>query len=264
MSGSNSSFSSRKPRAPARNGRQVVAEIGPFSCTQPLQRATWLSERARLAQELHDGALQSLAAAALQVEAVSHVIEADPDKASDRLRGVAKIIEQGQCELRALAERLGSAAPAMTAPSVDLAAALAAVREALERKYGVRVELSMSIRSTVSRLLGREIPAIVYEALTNVGRHARASVAYVSIELGRDTPVRIAVADDGCGFPFRGRYDLRQLTARRVGPKSLRERVAALGGQLILTSELSGSRLEISLPREEHARQSSVLNSATM
>ena len=56
------------------------------------------------------------------------------------------------------------------------------------------------------------------------------------------------IADDGSGFPFRGRYDLTELEARGIGPASLKERVASLAGNLVLTSSLSGSTVEIELP----------------
>jgi signal transduction histidine kinase len=60
--------------------------------------------------------------------------------------------------------------------------------------------------------------------------------------------VHIALADDGVGFPFAGRFDLAMLTAQRLGPKSIVERVGALRGQLLLTTSPSGSRLEMDLP----------------
>ena len=51
--------------------------------------------------------------------------------------------------------------------------------------------------------------------------------------------------DDGRGFPFVGRYDLAELTARKVGPRSLKDRVASMRGKLVLTSTPSGSHVEI-------------------
>ncbi len=56
---------------------------------------------------------------------------------------------------------------------------------------------------------------------------------------------------DGSGFPFRGRYDLATLTAKQLGPVSLKERVASLRGELLLTSTLSGSKLEMTLPLDQ-------------
>jgi signal transduction histidine kinase len=257
MSTSNSSLFSEEARLLEGNGRQVVSEIGPLFSDERLQQVTTQDERMRLARELHDGVLQSLMAAVLQLETVSRLIETDPNAAKVRLSDVQRMIGQEQRELRAWTERLDSAVPLLSTTGADLAAALGTLRQRLSMRWGLRVELTVAIRGTVSRVLGDEICRIVQEALNNVGRHARAGVAHVSIRLGRGPyPMRIAVADNGCGFPFRGRFDLADLTTRQIGPKSLRERVASLGGELILTSELSGSRLEISLPLVEHPGRS--------
>jgi signal transduction histidine kinase len=59
------------------------------------------------------------------------------------------------------------------------------------------------------------------------------------------------VADDGRGFPFEGEYDLHALAASGMGPASLRDRIAALGGSLHLHSSRDGSRLEMTVPLQE-------------
>ena len=73
--------------------------------------------------------------------------------------------------------------------------------------------------------------------------------ADVSVVLRHDG-VSIRIADYGGGFPFQGLFRLADLARRRTGPVSLRGRVQALRGELVLTSSLSGSTLEIELPAE--------------
>jgi signal transduction histidine kinase len=58
------------------------------------------------------------------------------------------------------------------------------------------------------------------------------------------------VADDGVGFPYRGRFQLIDLVRRQIGPVSVRDRVAALGGDLVLLSTASGSQLDVALRLE--------------
>jgi signal transduction histidine kinase len=60
--------------------------------------------------------------------------------------------------------------------------------------------------------------------------------------------LRLEIADNGSGFDFRGRYDLAALTRLRIGPESIKQRVASLDGALVIVSEPSGARLEIELP----------------
>jgi signal transduction histidine kinase len=226
-------------------GRQVMAEVNRFFSKERLEQG----ERLRLARELHDGVLQSLAGAALQLEALSRLMEADPKAAQERLRAIEALIAEEQRELRGWIEKAQPSAPASIATAADLTAALDKLRERGEWQWGFRVELAVDGSGTVPRMLGDEIYRIVQEALTNAGRHAHARAVRISVELDMDSGrVYITASDDGCGFPFRGRYELAELTTRRIGPRSLRERVAALRGELVLNSELSGSRLEITLP----------------
>jgi len=60
--------------------------------------------------------------------------------------------------------------------------------------------------------------------------------------------VRILVADNGCGFSFRGCYDHAKLTEMKLGPVSLKGRIASLGGSLAIDSTDAGARLDIRLP----------------
>lgn len=232
--------------------RQAMSEVNRFFSKERVERAAMQGERQRLARELHDGLLQSLTGAALQLEALSRLIEADPKAAQERLRVIEELIAEQHRELRGWIEQPQPSASASIATSADLAAALGRLRERAKWQWGLRVELSVDSRGTVPRILGDEIYRIVQEALTNVGRHARASVARVSVKLDiASGPVHITVSDDGCGFPFHGCYDIAGLTARRIGPRSLRERITSLRGELVLTSELSGSQLEINLPLDQ-------------
>ena len=102
-------------------------------------------------------------------------------------------------------------------------------------------------QARISDQLAYEIYRIVQEALVNAARHAHASAARVEVDAGGDE-VRIDITDDGRGFAFRGRHDLAELQAMGVGPVSLRERVAAQGGSLVVDSSDGGSRLSIRLP----------------
>ena len=56
------------------------------------------------------------------------------------------------------------------------------------------------------------------------------------------------IEDAGSGFPFLGRYELAQLVADGRGTWSLKERVTALGGDLVVEISPHGARVEIRLP----------------
>jgi signal transduction histidine kinase len=80
---------------------------------------------------------------------------------------------------------------------------------------------------------------VVSEALTNISKHARASVARVAVELG-DRILELAIRDDGAGGadPRRG-----------SGLIGLRDRVEAIGGTLDVESPAgAGTSLLVALP----------------
>jgi two-component system nitrate/nitrite sensor histidine kinase NarX len=87
---------------------------------------------------------------------------------------------------------------------------------------------------------------MVHEAVVNALKHGQPSQVAATVDATRDQ-VRIIVADDGRGFPFRGRHNHRALVESRVGPRSLLDRVEALGGEVWIDSSDTGSRVEIVL-----------------
>jgi signal transduction histidine kinase len=230
--------------------RQVVSDINRFFSKDRLQRAAMQDERMRLARELHDGVLQSLTGAALQLEALSRLVEENPQAARQRLRDIEELIAEEQRELRTWIQKLTPAAVTSMASDADLVAALEKLCQRVQRHWGLQAVLTMVGRGAIPRTLGDEIYRLVQEALTNVARHAVAALARVELKITPDR-VYITVTDDGRGFPFCGRYDLATLTDGQLGPLSLKERVTSLRGELVLTSTLTGSRLEISLPVDQ-------------
>ena len=232
--------------------RQAMSDISRFFSKSRIQHDATEDERTRLARDLHDGVLQALTGMALQLEAASKLIASDPDGARARIAEIGDLIAAEQRELRGFVHRLKPGVTGSLASSEELATALQKLRERAEQLGGVRVDLAVDGHGGIPRSMGDAVYRVVQEALTNIVRHAHAQSARVRVMIRFDK-VLIKVSDDGCGFPFRGEHNLAALAVRNWGPKSLRERVAALRGELVLTSSLSGSSLDISLPIEQPA-----------
>jgi signal transduction histidine kinase len=228
--------------------RQVAARMDHFYLMQRLQQAAATEERIRLAHQLHDSVLQSLTGAALQLQTIGPLLEADRQAAHERLALIQRLLAEEQRDLRFFIQELKPAPLGLPGPDSGLAARLHELGERIERHWGLRVDLRVE-RSEVrlSEGLLREIYLIVHEALVNAARHAQALTARVRVGVHQDQ-VRITVADDGRGFRFRGRYDHAALNDLKLGPVTLKERIGALRGGLIIESDESGARLEITLP----------------
>jgi signal transduction histidine kinase len=229
----------------------VSVRLDNFFLLKQLLGAAATEERVRLARDLHDGLLQSLTGAALQMEAARRLMETDPQAAQKLLMEIQQLIAAEQQDLRLHIRELKPSVPNFREKDSALAPRLENLAERIKRHWGLQVDVRLSHDvAQIPSSLAWEIYFIVHESLINAARHANASI--VRAELGvMDDRVNITVSDDGHGFPFRGRYDHAALTKNGIGPANLKERIASLGGSLVLNSSDSGTRLEITVPIRE-------------
>jgi PAS domain S-box-containing protein len=215
---------------------------------QRLQQLAAARERTRLARDLHDNVLQSLAVAGLNLEAAIQGLKVDHKVAREQLRGVQDLIVREQRELRSFIEELKLATFVPGEIDLKFGYLLQQLAKTVEQQWHLRVELKMDgLDGQVPPLLAREIYQIIREGLVNAARHSDASVVEVDLKAD-DHNVRVTVSDNGCGFAFRGQYDDAALTATGLGPAIIKSRVASLGGALAIDSSESGARLEVTLP----------------
>jgi signal transduction histidine kinase len=233
--------------------RNFAARPEPFDTADGHRLADALNERLRLARELHDGLLQALTGISLQLDAASHLIEQSPDAARQLLCELQEMVVEHQHELRTWIENARHPAGDVAPIRADATAALEKICRRASR-FGPHVELhTIGCERMPASILG-DVCRLVEEGLSNVRQHACARVVRIDVVVAKHE-VRVAIEDDGSGFSFRGRYDLAMLETRRLGPVSIKERIASLGGSLVLTSSLSGARLEIGLPFHKPAKR---------
>jgi signal transduction histidine kinase len=118
----------------------------------------------------------------------------------------------------------------------------------IEAKLEV-TEPERRLSSTVETSLFR----IVQEALTNVTRHAEATLVQVLLQQDARTN-HLEIKDNGCGFDVEAVLN-HQTETQGAGLFGIRERVALLGGELhIYARPGEGTRLSIEIPRDkDHA-----------
>jgi two-component system sensor histidine kinase DesK len=184
---------------------------------EELARSAVAEERMRFARDLHDLLGHSLSLIALKSELARRLAEVDPPRARQEMADVEEAARRALAEVRDAVSGYRQ---------VSCAQALAEARAALSGA-GIVVRLPdvvPALPGTVDAALGW----VVREATTNVLRHSGAG--RVTVDLTEDgVRAVLTVTDDGAGAAQR----LTVLgSASGSGLAGLRERVAALGGEL--------------------------------
>jgi PAS domain S-box-containing protein len=199
-------------------------------------------DRERIARDLHDIVIQRLFAAGMSVQAVLSRTE-DPTHAQ-RLAGVVDELDQTVREIRTVI--FGLQADLQTAGGVRAEVLRIVAEERLVLGFEPRVHFEGIIESMPEPVASQLLP-ILREALTNVGRHARATSVHVTVNVGRAVTLR--VVDNGIGFP-EGRGDPPPTVGGGGnGIRNARQRAEALGGWFLVgRGEHSGTVLEWCVP----------------
>ncbi|MCP4359578.1 MAG: GAF domain-containing sensor histidine kinase [Chloroflexi bacterium] len=195
-----------------------------------------LSERNRLAREIHDTLAQGLTAVSLQLESADALLETEVDP--ERVR---QAVQHALALTRAnLEEARRSVLDLRAAPLADKTLVDALV--ALAEKAVVPVDLLVvGQERPLARRIESGIYRIAQEALNNVSRHSQAASAAVTVTYGA-SEIRLAVHDDGVGF------NPDAVPPNHFGLTGMNERVKLLDGTLRLESSPSaGTRIEVKI-----------------
>ena len=202
-------------------------------------------ERQRIARDLHDSVSQSLFSTTLHVRTAQRALEHEELDATgpvgEELGEIGQLTRGALAEMRALILELQPGALA----EEGLVVALAKQAAALSAREGLVIEVDgPDERLPVGPQVEEQLYRLGQEALANVVKHARASTATVHIAVA-DGTVTVEVADDGRGF------DPATVGREHFGLRSMRGRVADLGGRLELTSAPgAGSVLRVQVPAQ--------------
>lgn len=209
-------------------------------------------ERARIAQDFHDGPLQTFFSFDMHLQFIRQILREDPQRAAEALESLQELARQQGRELRDLLQE-------MRPVDIEGATLMSVLRQVVEtsRKSG---DLSVRLLGgahglAVPRRICREIYQVLQEALNNARKHARAQHAVVSLEEGPGF-FTLTIDDDGQGFNFSGRHTLEEMDRLRIGPVSIKQRARKMGADLAVESMPGhGARiiLRVPLPRPSPA-----------
>ena len=216
---------------------QAAVAIDYLRVRDDLQRLAVLQDRERIGRELHDGAIQALFAVGMSLQAIAMMTG---DQAlRERLESTVVQIDE---VIRDLRNYIFGLRPGLAADR-HLGQALRELADQLEQQHGVSCALDVD-EVLAARLAGRagEIIQMAREAISNVGRHAEARTCRLSLRAEPGLMV-LEVEDDGRGF-VPGDAE-----GEGWGLRNLRDRAAAMGGSLEISSVLGeGTLVRLLLP----------------
>ncbi len=210
--------------------------------------------RLRTARELHDGILQTLTAASLRIAVARRLVRADPEAAEAGLEALGATVAAEQQELRLYVDELKGRHPVWADVGRTLPDRIEDLLHRVAAIWGVEISVDAHGAAGVTGELGRQVLRIVQEATVNAARHGSAQAVQVLVAREGET-LLVRVEDRGSGFSFLGDYDHDELQEKRLGPLSLKHRVAEAGGRISIRSTPEGSTLTVRLPTvPEHER----------
>ncbi|WP_041855455.1 sensor histidine kinase [Candidatus Korobacter versatilis] len=237
-----------------RFAQNIVRQVGPALYSvyllRRLRTRAGAIERARVARELHDGAIQSLIAVEMQVDVIRRQSVGESARLAAELARVQHLLQQEVINLRELMQQMK---PVDMGPQQFLDY-LADYVDRFRRDTGIYVRFVTDLQEvTLTPKVCRELTRVVQEGLINVRKHSGARNAMVRFAQENNHWL-LMIDDDGRGFDFTGRRNLIELDTIRRGPAIIKERVRSIGGELVIQSTPGeGSRLEIMVPKKGHA-----------
>ena len=207
-----------------------------------------VSERTRIARELHDTLLQSFHGVLLRFQTAFQLLPERPVEAKEKLDSAieqaAEAITEGRDAVQGLRDS--------TTQTNDLALAISTLGEELAadstgHRPAFRVAVEGQSRD-LHPILRDEVYKIAAEALRNAFLHANAKQVEVEIRYDNER-FRLRVRDDGKGI------DAAILSAQsregHFGLPGMRERATLIGGKLTIWSEVdAGTEVELRLPAD--------------
>lgn len=213
---------------------------------QLAQRAAALSERERLASELHDNLAQTLNLVNFKIGQIQAMLsDSMSETAQTEIKQVQTNVESAIEEVRLVVSEMAS--PANTYEE-ELLPQLERSVEEFEQATGIVVGVTgvESAHTRLTALAQKQLLMIISEALTNIQRHAEAENVSLHFCADQDS-LHVTIEDDGRGFQpemIKGRHHL--------GLRIMRTRAERSGGTVdIVSSPGKGTRVNACFPLGE-------------
>ena len=194
------------------------------------------SDRARLARELHDGIAQDLVAVGYSLD----LLLANPETSTtsrSQIRSlrfnVSELIDKVRREIYFLGQP--------DDPILSKRIASSAIKECSE----IELQLDLTdLTEDVDSDMAYEIDRIAQEILRNVAKHSKADKVSVSL-METENAIQLSIRDTGVGGA--------EIRDGHYGMQSIRDRASAIGADLEVLSDGSGTEVILRVPRRRRA-----------
>ena len=184
-----------------------------------------VTERSRLARELHDAVSQTLFSTSLIAEVLPILWERDQDEGHRRLQEIRQLTRGALAEMRMLLLELRPSALVNT----ELDELLTHLCEAVSSRTFIPIAVHVS-RCELAVEIKLAFYRIAQEALNNLGKHSGASQAEVILSCSPGQ-VELRINDNGRGF------DMTCIPESSLGMRIMRERAEAVGAAFEIRSQ---------------------------
>jgi nitrate/nitrite-specific signal transduction histidine kinase len=207
-------------------GSQVGVAIENARLFEQAEQTAIVSERNRLARDLHDAVTQTLFSASLIAEVLPRIWNKNPEEGIKRLAELGQLNRGALAEMRTLLLELR--------PSALVEAEINELFRHLVDAFTARARIPVSFTSEGDSQLPTETKIVLYriaqETLNNIAKHSAASQVEISL-VRRPGFVSLAICDNGRGF------DPDKVSSEHLGLSIMRERAEGIGADLMISSQ---------------------------
>jgi signal transduction histidine kinase len=221
---------------------QVAAAVDSVRSKEQAVRAAAMTERARLARELHDSVSQALFGVSLGVRTGLELLPPGAESARP-ISYALELAEAALLEMRALIFEMRPESLREEGLVNALKRQAGAVIARYKAEHGSQLNLNLCDREPDVPLETKEaLYRISLEALTNAAKHAKATAITLDMSCDDDR-VHLVITDNGRGF------DPNALYPGHLGLTTMRERAELFGGNIDFDSAVGhGTRITVTVP----------------
>lgn len=216
-------------------GQQIGVAVENAHLYEQAAEMAALSERNRLARDLHDAVTQTLFSASLVAEVLPRLWERDADVGRQKLSELHLLIRGALSEMRTLLLELRPD----TLGDVDLADLYRHLTNAFTGRTRIPVTITQEVQLAPPPNVKEAFYRIAQEALNNIAKHSGATQVEIKLA-AQEERLEVTIRDNGCGF------DVTALSPENLGLKIMRERAEAVNAKLeIESAPNAGTQIKI-------------------